>query len=295
MLPQDQRPKVSIMGQSPSYEHLMVADYAANIAQGERRTGLVCPFCLGGGSTERSFSVISYPDGIFWRCWRASCDKKGKINLSTGVFLDGAAYRAPTAATPSPDWPTSHYYLTKISTEWADKLSTEYGIILDYAIAKGWNGNSLGELVIPLKTCDGAYVVGHEFRRMKGEPKSRYNIISKSEAGFVRNAFECKLERDRKTCLIVEDSISALKGSIVCRTYSLQGTNFTQRHVEELGDKWGCDNFLLALDKDATEKASGLVQRYQILLPQLRLCPLKRDLKYYHVAEIEELIEGYKK
>jgi hypothetical protein len=296
MLPSVNEKPPSPVGWDHGYESLTISAYADKLNFGDRKGGLMCPYCHGGGSREASFSMISYHDGVQWKCWRASCGRKGKLNLKSGMFWEGAdvsgleSFEARSARTASSEDRAMLYNLCVMTDEWKDCLKARFGILPEAAIRKGWNSNKSGDLVIPLKGCNGQ-VVGHEFRKMVGEPKSKMNLLNTKY--FPRNAFSTNsLEKD--TVLIVEDSISALKASIVCRTYSLQGTNMVQNHIEELADNWPAKRYLIALDKDATEKAVNYILRYKFMLPGLELCPIQKDLKYYYVSEIQQLVESYK-
>lgn len=283
--------------QNGSYESLTIAAYASGMTLGDRQSGLICPYCHGGGSKERSLSIAVYESGAQWRCWRNSCGKKGRLNLNTGMFHDGA----PTddldrtngtgmMKQPQPNYISNLYNnLCQMKPEWKKYFQDTLGMIPDKLIGLGWLSTNFGHLVIPLKSCNGC-VVGHEFRLMEGVPKSRLNLLSTKS--FVRSAYNCPKKSD--FVLIVEDAMSAAKASAVCRTYALHGTNFCQQHIEELSSEWGGSKFLLALDKDATMKAADYVKTYRFQLPGLTLCPLSKDLKHEYVADIEKLVESYK-
>lgn len=283
-----------------TYESLTISAYRDGMALGERKTGLLCPYCHGGGTKERSLSIVVYHDGAQWRCWRASCSRRGRISLTSGAFIEGADTSALDKTGglglgkefPQPGWgEVTQLYnsLTALSPVWRNIVLSRFGIVPEVAVAKGWMSTKCGRLVIPLRAANGV-IVGHEFRKEVGEPKSKLNLLSTNS--FVRGVYDS--DKDKDTVLIVEDAFSALKASSVCRTYALHGTNLTQRHIEELADEWPAKLYLLALDKDATLKASELVKRYALLLPNLRLCPIDRDLKYYFVSEIQQLVESYK-
>jgi hypothetical protein len=69
-------------------------------------TRVVCPWCEGGSSRERSLS-ISLKDGVaLFNCYRNSCAKKGKVNL--GGVLE--AYRDEEASKAVDTWYWQHLY-----------------------------------------------------------------------------------------------------------------------------------------------------------------------------------------
>lgn len=270
------------------YEGMTISAYATGLLLDERRNGLLCPFCHGGQTKEKTLSLMHSPNGIQWKCWRASCDKRGRLSLSLGTFDQGVPVGDLEAGARGTDM-APYYTLQPLTKAWCDELMDKYSLLKTDAVSKGWMSNDFGHLVIPLaQACRG--VIGHEFRSLNGTPKSRMNLTSIK--AFPRNAIDSKT--DKETVIIVEDSISALKVSKVCRAYSLQGTNLTQNHVEELAKDWPAKRYLLALDKDATQKAADYVKRFSFFIPNLMLCPLKKDLKYYYVADIESLVANYK-
>jgi len=268
-----------------AYEALTIGMYASDLSVGDRKSGLLCPFCHGGGTKEKSFSVICYFDNVSWKCWRGSCNKSGRLNAKTGEMREASA----PLANPYDESRPHLYNMTAISGEWNETLIKKYSITPELAMSKGWLGNSLGHLVIPIRKPGMPVIIGHEFKKLNGFPKTLMNFTTNGE--FPRNAFETP--KDRKTVLIVEDSISALKASQVCRTYALLGINFIQKHVEELIEQWPADNYLLALDKDATLRGEAIIKRYKFLMPNLKLCPIQKDLKYHYVADIEQLVRSY--
>ena len=276
------------------YESLTISLYAEGIQIGEARNKNLCPYCHGGGSKEKSFSLKGEVYGVVWRCWRASCSKHGRLDPKTGMFHDGApAFDDREYSPPRRGVPANFLQFMPLHDFWRDKLLYDYGILPEQAIAKDWKSNKQGMLVIPMRSCRGA-MVGYEFRGQAGEPKSMIEPFSNSSAWVGRNAIDTHHIENKRIVMIVEDNISALKASLVCKTYCIQGTNFTHHHALELENDWRATLYLLALDKDATNKSVEYFQRFKFLLPNLKLCPLERDIKNYTVAQIQQLVESYK-
>ena len=59
----------------------VLLDYAS-LAEGERKSGQLCPMCSGGSGRERSFSVGRNNNHLAFICFRASCSFKGRIPLT---------------------------------------------------------------------------------------------------------------------------------------------------------------------------------------------------------------------
>lgn len=74
------------------------------------------------------------------------------------------------------------------------------------------------------------------------------------------------------------------------RSTSLMGTNL---NIDRLCDLLSVsEQIVLALDRDATDKALGFANRYALLAPNLVVLPLQRDLKYEDSSTITRMIGG---
>jgi hypothetical protein len=66
------------------------------------------------------------------------------------------------------------------------------------------------------------------------------------------------------------------------------GTNL---NLDKLLDLLGVsERIVLALDRDATDKALEYAKRYALLAPDMRVLPLQRDLKYEDTTTIREMM-----
>ena len=90
------------------------------------------------------------------------------------------------------------------------------------------------------------------------------------------------------TTLIVEDQLSALKGSRVADTVALMGTALSLEKLMEIV-KHNNNKVLLLLDADATAKAVKFLRRFS-WVSSLTVKPLTKDLKYYTTEEMEKLL-----
>jgi len=93
---------------------------------------------------------------------------------------------------------------------------------------------------------------------------------------------------ESETTLIVEDQLSALKGSRVANAVSLMGTSLGLEKLMEIVSNTN-NNILLLLDADATSKAVRFLRRFS-WVPRLVCQPLSKDLKYYTTEEMEALL-----
>ena len=65
---------------------LGISDLAASLGDGEKARD-VCPFCLGGKEKETSFSIVREGNVAFYRCFRASCEAKGRYRYKGGEVI----------------------------------------------------------------------------------------------------------------------------------------------------------------------------------------------------------------
>lgn len=86
--------------------------------------------------------------------------------------------------------------------------------------------------------------------------------------------------------ILVEDCISACNASRVMDSIALLGTNLSDLH---LTDVLKYDKIYIALDEDATSKALKMQQILE-LVKHCRVIPLKKDIKYMGLDELERLI-----
>jgi DNA primase len=90
--------------------------------------------------------------------------------------------------------------------------------------------------------------------------------------------------------LIVEDVISAMRTSDFIMTACLLGTGLSVEKMQDIVKQ--TDNIILALDKDATEKAYVFKERWRFICPKMQVLNLQKDLKYLQDWEIQDLIDG---
>ena len=270
------------------YAKSFISGIAAELLPEERRGSLVCPFCDGGKTRERSFGVAKSKDGaVYYKCFRVHCGKSG----STGQTRTNSSFHENKPP------PVERFVLPPVQDvegPWAPKL-LGYGSwneVPDETLELGWKTSDKGTcLWIPLRTCDEVHI-GYESRPISGPIKSR--IFRFQKETFVRNFIPTTSKESPRTTptLVVEDSISALKARSICNTYSLQGTNFTQDHLFELTSYGEEGPILLALDRDATAKAAGLIRKFRFYSQFIRIAPLRKDVKHMTKDEIKELVDN---
>lgn len=89
--------------------------------------------------------------------------------------------------------------------------------------------------------------------------------------------------------LVVEDALSALCAAEYCYTVSLQGTYMSHERLLELVEYAAGDPIVFALDRDATDKAIAIVNKYKYLA-DVYVAALPKDIKDMTIQEREEFL-----
>lgn len=255
---------------------------ASQVPKGASEAGVLCPFCNGGRSNERSMSITHRDDGVkLYICHRAKCGAAGRINP------DG--YVPPETPEVKEFEPRFYAHETiDIDTDLRNHLWRTYQIgINDIKRFDLKMEKPTLRLVIPIKDSLGRGL-GHESRMawsMPGPKTLHYKVKDVPWMGW----FFWPTSDLKKGVLLVEDVLSAIKCCSVMPTVSLMGSHLTLAMLMEvLKDT---DNIILALDKDATEKAWKFKKKFQFIAPSMRIMCLERDLKYEDIKTIKGLLD----
>jgi len=223
----------------------------------------LCPFCRGGATKERSFSVGVIPAGVWYRCWRAKCGEKGLISAN------GTRTIAHTISGSSQ----------------ADVDRHKHDEMVEYQIERL---PSPDEQKFRIQAYDGR-VKGVHLRHKHG---ARITNLKTGEiaGGF----FFPESPNDHKgPVVVVEDPISADAVSVYTLSYCLFGTNLSEDKIAEIvAACYPRRSIWLCLDKDATVKAAEYVLKYRFIAPNLKLMPIQKDLKHWSDEELRKFIYG---
>jgi hypothetical protein len=265
---------------------------AVGLDVGESVGDLTCPFCGGGRSGERKFSISRTDTGLLYNCYRASCpDGRGFI-ATRGDLLHG----------PKP----------KIASKWKGPYRGEFRPIKrkdrEYFAERfdlrsdylGFVGvNESGYYILEIKTVDG-YVRGYVVRRgcWSGDPpcpRVRATYGPKS-AAYLNSPDDISLSWHRggttdSKLVIVEDQISAAKVAQAGLTgVALTGSYLGEDKVIEIA-RARPDWVVIALDQDATGTAFNAARRWGLAFPAIRVLPLARDIKDMKHSDVVELLK----
>jgi hypothetical protein len=272
---------------------------------GTSQSGVRCPFCGGGRSAEKSLSITRRLDGIgLYICHRASCNQSGRVDSSGGGGDFGVTadqYSVLTRFKPKIFTGETR----KLNEEDAELLRGKYGLTKD---DERWFGYTIDlsdivqggppRLLVPIVSQRGERI-GYESKRIFDSKNGRdgsffySNFKSMSyrefDAPWMGWFYQPNLAGDNKV-LIVEDVISAMRASHVIPTVALLGTGLNAEKMQDIVKI--TDKIILALDKDATDKAYVYKERWRFIAPNMQVINLDMDLKYLLNWEIEGLIKG---
>ena len=237
---------------------------------------LDCPECGKKGT----FSV-TYDNGQYlWNCFHASCDTKGRT--STRITADNAdimlsnlrkKHGEQTAGCPEVPFEKPKAWSRVIpprGMEYVDSVNTSgrYDDIY-YDIRHE-------RLVYAIRDKDGRLVDGAG-RTMTGARPKWYRY------GNYRGGFRIGTS---DTAFVVEDIPSAISISDWVTGYALLGTSLRDEHIQDLSR---FERVVIALDKDATDKALTMMRALNTLVPT-GILMLDKDLKSLGEQEREHTI-----
>lgn len=251
------------------------AELRARIDEGANYA--LCPKCNGGRTGEVSLN-IKQMDGvtISLKCFRASCGWHVRTAGSSNNHT-------PPDFRPRP-LDADTYPLSYSMRGW---LASSYGLIEDVVVARGWRQIDDHTLSIPLYDAYGRQT-GHQTRTITTPKVCRiYKTVDKP----VLDVWAPMTEEE--PVVVVEDSISAAR--LYCLGYgavSILGTNITIAAAKEIALTADDRRVILALDRDAFDKALHLSNKLQHIVRMTPVC-LDADIKDMdHDIDIVSLIDG---
>ena len=98
-------------------------------------------------------------------------------------------------------------------------------------------------------------------------------------------------DHDKRGTLLVEDIPSAVRASKYCNAVALLGTGVGLDRATEI-DVCAPRPIVVALDQDATDQAFAIINRWNLLWGNVKILPLKHDLKDLQEKDLEILIRS---
>lgn len=224
-----------------------------------------CPSC----GHKNTFSATNRNGELMWNCFHAECGEKGRGNRritsdNVDTILSIVTHNGHKQTTPCPDVP---FEKPKC---WSRQISQKG---LDYVDSVNTSGRyddiyydvRHKRLVYAIRDNDGKLVDGAGRTLINARPKwYRY--------GNYRGGFKIGTS---DTAFVVEDIPSAISISDWATGYALLGTSLRDEHIQDLVK---FKKVIIALDKDATDKALTFMRMLNSLVPT-GILMLQKDLK----------------
>lgn len=263
---------------------------------GESIGDLECPFCGGGRSGERKFSVTRIDTGILFNCYRASCpDGRGFIP-TRGDLLQGP--KPATASKWKGPYRGEFRPLKRGDREYFEARFDLRAPYLDFIGVSESN-----QFVLEVRTMDG-YVRGYVVRRgcWSGQPtcprsaavsgpKSRAYTSNDGDILLSWHSPDVKDARWTGKIIVVEDQISAAKVAQAGYTgAALTGSYLGEEKVKEIA-RYKPAELVIALDADATGEAFKAARKWGLAFRSVRVLQLHTDIKDMKHSDVVELLK----
>jgi len=238
-----------------------------------------CPVC----GKKNTFSVND--DGMqrLWFCFHADCNVSGRTGIKLSRDFAKLAIKKPTQRV---DTPESKFVIPDTFVSLSRNLDAELYVKSVNAYDAYLSGRAdirydfkRNRVVYMVK--DGRNIVDAAGRLLNGTGSKWYRY------GNSKLPFICGANMDY-ACL-VEDAASACAVSNIFSGVGILGTNLLPEHIKVLSNY---QKIFVALDKDATDKALGMVKILCRHVPT-KLMVLQRDLKNLTKEERDEFLRSY--
>ena len=255
-------------------KHDQIKLMALDLPIGHKSSHLVCPFCRGGHTSERSFIIIRNNGCLWFKCYRAKCSKTGVIRSRSNGMVNKNKEFTPKLY---------EYNTTDLSTEHINKFLTKYQLSKYQLLCNRVRYSpERDSFVFPIMTIEGfeCGVIDRSFSRIPKVITYWHNDVP--HLHFPQQGM-FKIE---KGVIIVEDVISAIKlqsctnKGVVC----ILGTHLGEREALYLSDF--TDKLIFCLDADAVHKAYNLKNEYSLLFNDIQVMYLENDVKDTPTSEL---------
>ena len=233
-----------------------------------------CPACSGGSSGEQSFSITRDDVGIVWVCHRAKCGLTGATNSTT---FAGTQSSAPPQSRPK--WEGKTY---PIPPKVAERIQSLWHLS-ELPPTWYWTTDKGGRVAMSVLSPSGAHR-GWLLRSVSGAEPKALTYINEGEEGLSWY----KTNPDAPT-VVVEDIPSAIRAGQHVNAVALLGTGVGMSRAQEISSH-SRRPIVVALDQDATDTAFRIARKYALLWGDVKVLPLKQDLKNMEEPCLRQLL-----
>lgn len=246
-----------------------------------------CPSC----GHKNTFIVNANNGSLFWYCFHASCNLKGKTNYEVSVD----ELRAVSSDTPHSisygcgqgllQYTPPEFFISPLQNSSCYQFLYRSNLIDFYSrnVDLIRYDPKQHRCVFILKDKEG--IRGAVGRNLGVLGNSKWYVYARySGCPFLLQRSSLDFNK-ANTVLLVEDCVSACTASSVVNCASLCSTNCPPDTIAYLVQY---DRLVIALDDDATGKAIKLQKQLSPYRPTF-IIPLRKDIKFYSIYELEIL------
>jgi hypothetical protein len=243
---------------------------------------VLCPFCNGGGSGEKSCNITQREDTTLWNCHRASCLENG----ATGGRRNFIHIKSSDKENRKQRFTPYEGQLEHLSQEWLEFLKAKIG----------WTAEHIG-LARPMYAIDEdrvAFPIYSPMGRRRGwvlrsyaSDAGRWKALTRMDSETPHMSWYRQQNTSR--VVIVEDIPSAVRVAQYADAVAINGGGIGPEYAREIAAHY--TSVVWALDADATATAIAMHQKFSILFEQSRVQVLERDFKDESESNLEELLE----
>ncbi len=253
----------------------------AAMAEQEQLSGLMCPFCNGGGSLERTLSMKRNGNQISYICHRDGCKKKG-------FFL--VVGPAPLPATKAAKFSKALKDLKELPAGVKDMLAAKYHMNTTdlVRIEAKWQPD-MRRVCFPILSPE-RNLVGYTMRSYEKDVKPKSYKAITNFALPALSYYRCWATGFDKL-LIVEDQVSACRAANTASAVALCGTNINLtmvRHMKNLFPK----RVVICLDADAFGTAIKIQERWGGMFEKCKVVKPPKDLKDMERDQLRSFINA---
>lgn len=250
---------------------ITIQSYSENLLPGES-VRIHCPECNG---TDDTLSISRLEDGtVLYNCYRASCGYRGRSGSTPYKGTERPA------KPPKKVWEGIPQPLPEPVVQW---ISERWGI--DSPEHWYYTPEHGGRIAMSVRSPRGLHR-GWVLRNDGSRTPKALTYIDEDEEGL-----SWYLTQPYAPTLLVEDMPSAIRASRYTNAVALLGTGIGESRAHEIAE-YAVRPVYVALDQDATSLSFKWARKYSLLWGDVKVLPLKQDLKDMQESELCTLIGG---
>lgn len=263
--------------------HNAIRQEASTLAPNSTSRDMVCPFCFGGTSKEKAFSVTRLPNAILYKCWRAACGLSGAIPIGRLAAVPEANLKKGTRS--------FFYDLEPLPAEWREFLVNGDMELTDEELKFNniQYSKDLDRVIYPLFDYRNA-TVGYNARTYNKVVKPKTLVFWEEEVPKLHFPYRKIGEYDRYGVAVVEDQASSIKVARHMPCVSILGTHMGAAEATHLSRMY--DGIVIFLDPGAEASAYRMARQYALLFNTVRVVRgHEKDPKNMTDLQLKEVLQ----